>query len=67
MSAQNQKRSVPEMENPLRNTRALPGGADAVRKARAQLQLKLARKVKKDKKGFFRYINNKQKEILAQR
>ncbi|GAB0210341.1 hypothetical protein GRJ2_003499900 [Grus japonensis] len=35
---------------------------DAVRKARAQLELKLARDVKNYKKGFFRYVNNKQKQ-----
>ncbi|GAB0179274.1 mitochondrial enolase superfamily member 1 [Grus japonensis] len=35
---------------------------DAVRKAKAQLKLKLARDVKNYKKGFFRYVNNKQKE-----
>ncbi|KAK4826132.1 hypothetical protein QYF61_005284 [Mycteria americana] len=35
---------------------------DAVRKAKAQLELKLARDVKNYKKGFFRYINNKQKQ-----
>jgi len=35
---------------------------DAVRKPKAQLKLKLARDVKNYKKGFFRYINNKQKQ-----
>lgn len=35
---------------------------DAVRKANAQLELKLSRDVKNHKKGFFRYINNNQKE-----
>ncbi|GAB0188526.1 mitochondrial enolase superfamily member 1 [Grus japonensis] len=35
---------------------------DAVRKAKAQLELKLARDVKNYKKGFFRYVNNKQKQ-----
>ncbi|GAB0204370.1 hypothetical protein GRJ2_002902600 [Grus japonensis] len=35
---------------------------DAVRKAKVQLELKLARDVKNYKKGFFRYINNKQKQ-----
>lgn len=34
---------------------------DAVRKAKAQLELKLARDVKNCQKGFFRYINNRQK------
>ncbi|GAB0204449.1 hypothetical protein GRJ2_002910500 [Grus japonensis] len=37
-------------------------GRDAVRKAKVQLELKLARDVKNYKKGFFRYVNNKQKE-----
>ena len=35
---------------------------DAVRKEKAQLELQLARDVKNYKKGFFRYINNKQKQ-----
>ncbi|GAB0203450.1 mitochondrial enolase superfamily member 1 [Grus japonensis] len=35
---------------------------DAVRKAKAQLELKLTRDIKNYKKGFFRYINNKQKQ-----
>ena len=35
---------------------------DAVRKAKAQLELKLARDVKNCKTGFFRYVNNKQKQ-----
>ncbi|KAK4807158.1 hypothetical protein QYF61_024278 [Mycteria americana] len=34
---------------------------DAVRKAMAQLELKLARAVKNNKKGFFRYVSSKQK------
>lgn len=34
----------------------------AVRKANAQLELKLSGDVKNHKKGFFRYINNNQKE-----
>lgn len=51
-------------KNPWLATRVLPVWADAVRKAKAQLKLKLARG-QKHKKGFFRYINNKQKEILA--
>ena len=34
---------------------------DAVRKAKAQLELKLARDVKNNKKGFFRYVSSKQK------
>ncbi|GAB0204441.1 phosphatidylinositol 4-phosphate 5-kinase type-1 beta [Grus japonensis] len=37
-------------------------GRDAVRKAKVQLELKLARDVKNYKKGFFRYVNNKQKQ-----
>ena len=32
-----------------------------VSRARAQLELKLAKKVKDKKKGFFKYINNKMK------
>ncbi|KAK4823576.1 hypothetical protein QYF61_003580 [Mycteria americana] len=35
---------------------------DAVRKAKAQLKLRLARHVKNYKQGFFRYVNNKQKQ-----
>ena len=35
---------------------------DAVRKTKAQLKLKLARDVKNYKEGFFRYVNNKQKQ-----
>jgi len=35
---------------------------DAVRKAKAELELKLGRDVKKYKKRFFRYINNKQNQ-----
>jgi len=35
---------------------------DAVRKAKAQLELKLARDVENYKQGFFRYINNKQEQ-----
>ncbi|GAB0209387.1 mitochondrial enolase superfamily member 1 [Grus japonensis] len=35
---------------------------DAVRKAKAQLKLKLARDVKNYKKGFFRYVNNRRKQ-----
>jgi len=35
---------------------------DAVRKAKSELELKLARDVKNYKKAFFRYINNKQKQ-----
>lgn len=34
---------------------------DAVRKAKAQLELKLTRDVKNCQKEFFRYINNRQK------
>ncbi|KAK4806136.1 hypothetical protein QYF61_001059 [Mycteria americana] len=34
---------------------------DAVRKAKAQLELKMARDVKNNKKGFFRYMSSKQK------
>ncbi|KAK4806911.1 hypothetical protein QYF61_012632 [Mycteria americana] len=34
---------------------------DAVRKAKAQLELKLAKDVKYNKKGFFRYVSSKQK------
>ena len=34
---------------------------DRVRKTKAHLELKLARDVKNYKKGFFRYVNNKQK------
>jgi len=33
-----------------------------VRKVKIQLKLKLARDVQNYKKGFFRYINNKQKQ-----
>ena len=32
---------------------------DEVRKAKAQLELDLARGAKKNKKGFYRYINQK--------
>ncbi|GAB0181915.1 mitochondrial enolase superfamily member 1 [Grus japonensis] len=35
---------------------------DAVRKAKVQLELKLAEDVKNYKKGFFREVNNKQKQ-----
>ena len=34
---------------------------DTIRKAKAQLELKLARDIKKYKKGFFGCVNNKQK------
>ena len=34
---------------------------DGVRKAKAQLELNLARDVKKNKKGFYRYLNQKRK------
>ncbi|KAK4806811.1 hypothetical protein QYF61_005607 [Mycteria americana] len=34
---------------------------DAVRKAKVQLELKLAKDVKNNKKGFFRYVSSKQK------
>jgi len=35
--------------------------SDATRKAKAHLQLKLARDVKNNKKGFFNYITSKRK------
>ncbi|GAB0185825.1 mitochondrial enolase superfamily member 1 [Grus japonensis] len=35
---------------------------DAVRKAKARFEMKLARDVKNYKKVFFRYVNNKQKQ-----
>ena len=35
---------------------------DAVRKAKAQLKLKLAVDVTNNKKGFFRYVSHKQKK-----
>ena len=34
---------------------------DAMRKAKAHLELKLARDVKNNKKGFFNYISSKRK------
>ena len=34
---------------------------DGVRKAKAQLELNLARDAKKNKKGFYRYLNQKRK------
>ena len=34
---------------------------DGVRKAKAQLELNLARDAKNNKKGFYRYINQKRK------
>ena len=47
---------------PVENYRGIARACrDAVRKAKVQLKLKLARDVKNCKKGFFRYINNKQK------
>ena len=38
---------------------------DAVRKAKAQLKLKLAVDVKNNKKGSFRYVNHKQKQKVS--
>ncbi|KAK4828724.1 hypothetical protein QYF61_000715 [Mycteria americana] len=61
-SDQNQKRSVPEMEKrkiPVENHNGIARACrNAVTKAKAELELKLA----KSKKGFFRYVNNKQKQ-----
>jgi len=34
---------------------------DAVRKAKAQLELNLARDAKKKKKGFYRYVSQRRK------
>ncbi|KAK4814746.1 hypothetical protein QYF61_026723 [Mycteria americana] len=45
---------------PIENYKGI--ARDAVRKAKAQLELKFARDVKNYKKGFFRYVNNKQKQ-----
>jgi len=40
---------------------------DGVRKAKAQLELKLAKNAKNNKKGFYRYVNQKSriKESLS--
>ncbi|KAK4812899.1 hypothetical protein QYF61_027293 [Mycteria americana] len=57
------KRSVSEMEKQRENYKGIASVCrDAVRKAKAQLELKLARDVKNNKKGFFGYVNNKQKQ-----
>lgn len=47
----------------LENYKGTPRACrDAIRKPEAQFKLKLARDVKNHNKGFFRYVNTKQKE-----
>lgn len=44
----------------LISTRALPGPADADRKAKVQLEINLARNAENYKKQFFRYVQKKE-------
>lgn len=50
------------LETMLEDSNVMSTCRDAVRKAKAQLNLKLTRDVKNDKKGFLRYGKNKQKQ-----
>jgi len=62
---QEKKESLPPIEEGAGNSRGVQGLVrscrEEIRKAKAQLELRLATVVRDNKKCFYKYINNKQR------